>query len=284
MNSSKIPETDKIISLLSEGKTRSEIAKIFKVHEATITNWLKKFKINVKDYTEFRLSYNVHVFDTIDSEEKAYWLGFLYADGCVLYNNTTSTRNYYHVRIALKSTDIEHLRKFKDFLQDNRDDSIIHIRTENKNGKIYESCRYSVSNKHLAESLVNLGCTPRKSLTLTFPDIKKFNNPDLIFDFIRGYCDGDGCLSYYTKRGKTYPSINIVGTYDFLSGITKYIPQFKKVYKKRGENVFQLDTRNKLAREVANKLYGHATIYLDRKYERFKALFKYNDSEINNGE
>ena len=61
-----------LISLLKEGKTNSEIANDFSVSEGTIYNWFKKFGIKVKDYLEFRLSYNVHVFDTIDSEEKAY--------------------------------------------------------------------------------------------------------------------------------------------------------------------------------------------------------------------
>lgn len=273
-----------LISLLKEGKTKSEIANNFNVSEGTIYNWFKKFGIKVKDYLEFRLSYNVHVFDTVDSEEKAYWLGFLYADGWVSY---LAIKNSYRIGLALNSIDIEHLRKFKAFLQDSRDDSAIKIYKYGPNGnKIHEGCRYVVCNEHLAKELINLGCTFRKSLTLTFPDIKKFNNPDFIFDFIRGYMDGDGCLSRtILKSGKLYPRLEIVGTNDFLTGVIKYLPQFGNVHAINNERLFRANAYGKKAREIANKLYGHATIYLDRKYEIFKALFEYKDGEIrNNGE
>ncbi len=52
---------------------------------------------------------NENVFDNIDTEEKAYWLGFLYADGYVTYKN-------YTIGLGVALKDIDHLRKFKDFL------------------------------------------------------------------------------------------------------------------------------------------------------------------------
>lgn len=263
-----------IIFLLKEGKTRIDIAKKYMVNIGKVTRWLKDFGINVKDYYEFRLSYNVHVFDTIDNEEKAYWLGFLYADGCVSYN---APRNCYCISVALKSTDVEHLKKFKDFLQDTRESSI-RISTRTFNGKEFEACDYRIYNEHLAKTLINLGCIIRKSLTLTFPDSNVFKKPNLVFDFIRGYVDGDGCLSLKRKS----PRISILGTNEFLTEVIKYLPQFNKVYK--AGNQFVVATSGDKAKVIANKLYGHATIYLDRKYEKFKALFEYNDSEINNGE
>lgn len=272
----KSPEELKgeIILLLKEGKTRTDIAKKYMVNIGKVTRWLKDFGINVKDYYEFRLSYNVHVFDTIDNEEKAYWLGFLYADGCVSYN---ASRNSYCIGFALKSTDFEHLKKFKDFLQDTRE-SAIRISTRTLNGKEFEACSYHIYNEHLAKTLINLGCIIRKSLTLTFPDSNVFKKPNLVFDFIRGYVDGDGCLSHKRKS----PLISILGTNEFLTEVIKYLPQFNKVYK--SGNQFVVSTSGDKAKVIANKLYGHATIYLDRKYEKFKALFEYNDSEINNGE
>lgn len=272
----KSPEELKgeIILLLKEGKTRTDIAKKYRVSKKKVTRWLKDFGINIKDYYEFRLSYNVHVFDIIDSEDKAYWLGFLYADGCVSYN---ASRNCYYIGLALKSTDVEHLKKFKDFLQDTRESSI-RISTRTFNGKEFEACSYQIYNEHLAKTLINLGCIIRKSLILTFPDSNVFKKPNLVFDFIRGYVDGDGCLSLKRKS----PRISILGTNEFLTGVIKYLPQFNKVYK--SGNQFMVSTSGDKAKVIANKLYGHATIYLDRKYEKFKELFEYNDSEINNGE
>lgn len=262
---------DEIISLLKEGKTRIDIARKFKVNKGKVTGWFKKFGINVKDYYEFRLSYNVHVFDTIDNEEKAYWLGFLYADGCVSYN---APINSYYIGVALKSTDVEHLKKFKDFLQDTREGAI-RISTRTFNGKEFEACGYRIFNEHLAKTLINLGCTIRKSLTLTFPDSSVFKKPNLVFDFIRGYTDGDGSLTHNMKS----PRISILGTNEFLTEVIKYLPQFNKVYK--SGNQFVVSTTGIKAKIIANKLYGHATIYLDRKYEKFKALFEYKDGEGN---
>ena len=82
------------------------------------------------------------------------------------------------------------------------------------NGKSFTRCRWNISNKHLWNSLNTLGCTPRKSLTLQFPDINIFSSPELVKHFIRGYFDGDGCLSYYKDSLK--PAISLLGTPEFL--------------------------------------------------------------------
>lgn len=76
-------------------------------------------------------------------------------------------------------------------------------------------CRWEIVNKHLWEVLYNYGCTPRKSTTLQFPELSIFQSPDLIRHFIRGYFDGDGCISYtYTSRSKSKvsPICDFLGT------------------------------------------------------------------------
>lgn len=269
-----------LISLLKSGKTRIEIADSFNVNKKTISEWLKKFDIKLKDYREFQLPYNIHVFDKIDTEEKAYWLGFLYADGCVSYRMNT---NSYDVKLELAGVDIEHVKKFKTLFQDTRNNEMIKAHKRIYKGKELYYCRYRICNEHLAKSLIALGCTIKKSLTLTFPDIKIFSNPDLVFDFIRGYIDGDGSLTYQPrKNGIKNPRISIIGTREFLEGVIKYLPQFSGIRKhNKEEKIFQIYAYGKKAREIANKLYGHATIYLDRKYEKFKALFEYKDGKDN---
>ena len=65
---------------------------------------------------------------------------------------------------------------------------------------------------------------PRKSLILTFPDEKIFSNKNLIYDFIRGYCDGDGSLGLYKrKNGATKTELSFVGTPEFLNGIQNFL-------------------------------------------------------------
>lgn len=221
------------------------------------------------------------MFDIIDSEEKAYWLGFLYADGCVYINDK---RREHYVRVYLKDSDVDHLKKLKTFFKDTREDkdSIKLIKCFlKKTGKTYLGYQYLISSRHLCDQLESLGCTRRKSLTLTFPSESIFSKSNLIYDFIRGYFDGDGCISHtIDKHGILRPYISALGTREFLEGVQKYFPEFPNLY--NHGNVFKIACYYKKARSIANKLYGHATIYLDRKYEKFKEYFEHKDGEVNN--
>lgn len=136
--------------------------------------------INHQNETKF----NEHIFDVIDTEEKAYWLGFIFADGYI-----SSRDNGFE--LSLKGSDIEHLHKFNKFMEHNKDN--VKLGEVKNKDKTFLRCRWGIVNKHLWNTLNNLGCTPRKSLTLQFPNISE----ELEIPFIRGYFDGDGCLSYY---------------------------------------------------------------------------------------
>jgi intein/homing endonuclease len=88
------------------------------------------------------------------------------------------------------------------------------------NGKTFKRCRWSIVNKHLWLTLNNLGCVPNKSKILEFPFI--FKNSNLTRHFIRGYFDGDGCISYAIINNKVQPRVSLLGTKSFLTTI-KYI-------------------------------------------------------------
>lgn len=85
-----------------------------------------------------------YVFDKIDTEEKAYWLGFLYADGCII-----DTYNNLKLSLALSIKDIEHLRKFQRFLKTNNP---IHTYRCNHNNYY---CRLSVIDSYLCNQLIS---------------------------------------------------------------------------------------------------------------------------------
>ena len=138
---------------------------------------------------------NYNYFDTIDTEEKAYWLGFLFADGNLSVPSYTTKEGKikngrYKISLELKAEDIEHLKKFAKAIDYEKE-----IKTVKCSGydDTTKRCRLMFNNKHMWNTLNNLGCTPRKSLTLQFPNISE----KLEIPFIRGYFDGDGCLSYY---------------------------------------------------------------------------------------
>lgn len=252
---------EQLPQLINEGKTTQEIIEILQISKSSIFRRCKKLGLNIPNYHN-SLKFDNTVFDKIDSEEKAYWLGFLFADG-----NVSSTNNT--VSISLKGEDINHLEKFKIFLNASND---VKLCTQKINNKEYSICKFFVCNKHFKETLVNLGCFPRKSLILQFPQLNIFEQDDLVYHFIRGYVDGDGCLTF-SKSGRL--ELNILGTKEFLEGIRNIFPnKFASVHKikRLTTNVYKISNCGNNADEVSYKLYNNATIYLDRKFNRFAVL------------
>lgn len=121
--------------------------------------------------------FNHNYFKSIDTEEKAYILGFLYADG---YNSDKQ------VVIVQLEQDVDILEKINKALDA---DNQIKRKIQKENKKI--TCQLCYSSIDLCADLTNLGCFRNKSLTCTFPT---FLEKSLIRHFIRGYFDGDGCV------------------------------------------------------------------------------------------
>lgn len=255
--------TNEIVELANQGLSATEIAKILGVWRQTVYYKLKKIGKSIPNYHN-SLKFDNTVFDNIDTEEKAYWLGFLMADGYVSKNSNT-------VELSLKGDDSNHLNKYNDFIKNTQ--SIKLSKIVNK-GKEYSRCRCAVTDNHFHNRLIELGCIPQKSLTLKFPNKNIFAEEGLVRHFIRGYVDGDGCLSY-TKTGRLV--IEIMGTKEFLEEILSLYPSyFKRVLHKDKRrpfsNTYYIACSCTNADKFASILYDKSNIYLDRKYERFAVL------------
>ena len=253
--------TKELLELVKQKKSGKEIAKILNINYTCVHKKLTKLAIHLYNYHN-ELKFDNTVFDVIDTEEKAYWLGFLFADGHV-----SSTANT--VELSLKGEDKEHLEKYNTFLRNKACIKTSKARCKNKE---YTRCRCGVTNKHFHDTLVSLGCVPRKSLILKFPDLTIFSTPSLIRHFIRGYVDGDGCLSY-TKSGRL--TIQIIGTKEFLEVLNSLLPVQASVYRKdksHKHDTYSISFSCSPADCVAKYLYEDSTIYLDRKYNRFCRL------------
>ena len=226
-----------------------ELAKKYNINRQVFSGWLLAKGYNIEN-KRAQKSCNINYFDNIDNEEKAYWLGFLFADGAI-----TNYKTSYNIELGLKLEDKEHIKKFANVI--------------NKKHLIINNyrCRCIIGSKHMFNILINYGCTTRKSLTLKFPNINIFKNKSYIYDFIRGYIDGDGCLSYSNKN-HTQPLISVLGTEDFLNGIKKSLNIKNKLHKR--DNIYILQISGKTAYDIAKKLYSTAKIYLERKYKKYK--------------
>ena len=120
----------------------------------------------------------------------------------------------------------------------------------------------------------NYGFTPRKSLTLTFPDENIFKSKDLIRHFIRGNYDGDGCLSWANKD-HSKPIVSILGTEMFLNSMQKYssLNYFYKLgCKNKNPNTRIFAIIGKSAICFMNFIYNNSRVYLNRKFDLYNNL------------
>lgn len=239
-----------------EFTTRQTLAKYFKKLGVEI--------VNKQNITKF----NENIFDSIDTEEKAYWLGFIYADGTIS-SHKEGEKPKNTLEVSLKGDDIEHLRKFSIFLNSKKEIKLSKSKCANKE---YIRCRFSVSNKHLWETLNSYGCTPKKSLILTFPNENIFKDKSLIRHFIRGYFDGDGCISRNICTYIVSPKVSIIGTKSFLENIIKYsdIKCNFKHDKRHTEFTYELEYHKESGIQFINYLYNNASIFLNRKYKLYE--------------
>ena len=255
-----------------EERSLTKLGEKYGVKRQTLSKHLKDKGFEVINYQN-RLRCDETVFDKIDNEEAAYWLGFLYADG-----NISSTGNRLEVRLSIK--DLSHLEKFRKFLKLSTE-----IRTGIYNGNGF--CHLSIRNKHLWEALNKLGCYPRKSLILKFPKLNIFkgNIKELVLHFIRGYVDGDGCLSIYKRNtGVIATELNMVGTENFLKTINHIFKDKGYISNKSCDNwdnkAFQLKFSFVPSRKIARYLYENANIYLERKYKKYLEFCSLEDESL----
>lgn len=235
----------------------------------TLSDRLKSLGYKIINYQN-KLKFDDTIFDSIDTEEKAYWLGFIFADGYVSGFDSDGKNNYYF-ELSLKESDKNHLDKFNVFI---KHEDINHVKINKakcfNTEVVCERCRWGGRSKHLWETLNNYGCVPSKSLILQFPDESIFKDKSLIRHFIRGYWDGDGCLSYSNKE-HTIANISVLGTNQFLTKIKNNLP-LKIDYSLRNTSnniTKELLIQGKNAFELIYYLYSNATVYLNRKYEKY---------------
>ena len=236
---------------------------------------LMRTKMSVRKRLEFiglskspnKYSYKKDYFKTIDSEHKAYWLGFLSADGCIVDTNKGSKR----VQLILKEDDRDHLEKLVKCIDGNMP---ITLRKQTVNGNVYGSCRLVIHSTEMANDLIKHGVTPRKTFTIKFPDISE----KLIPHYIRGLIDGDGSLYINNKKTKTgYSKMSI----ELLSASEEHINGVKDYFDSIGviSNVYDIKNHYHLMacsmesiNIIIDTLYKNSTIYLERKYEKSKAM------------
>ena len=262
VNNILAPHKDEVIRLYTEEDlTLADIAKIYNCHPITVSRFLKKNK--VQTYIKHKRKYHINdnFLSELDSEDKAYFLGFMYADGC----NNSDGRGF---TICLNSQDKEILEKFVKILESDHPIDVIPAHYDKEGKWIKEKAQLRVVSHQLSADLSKWGCVPRKTTILKWPD----NIPEnLKFHFIRGYFDGDGCFS---SKGKNAVKVSILSTHNFLSGLKEYLNSLgirtSSVMIVKNKNVFRLDIQaQKSVKDFMDSIYKDATIFLERKHEKY---------------
>jgi intein-encoded DNA endonuclease-like protein len=256
-----------IIELYNNGDGCYKIAKMFNCSPATINNFLKKCGVKTNktpnDYRKYKI--NQYFFEKIDTEEKAYFLGLIYSDGC-LHKKILS--------LSLIEDDSYILDKFLFFLES--DAKLYTLKPRKETHQTQK--KLMVSNTKLSDDLFRLGIMENKSLQLKFPTDEQVPKK-FLSHFIRGVFDGDGSIFSYDRNinGKIYTEVGvtIISSNEFINGLKNFIG-YGNVYKtNKGKNSFISFKKKKEIENISKYLYNDSTIFLKRKKEKFKEILDY---------
>lgn len=178
---------ERIRAMYLDGMDAPEIGRTLGgLHSSSVCNILKEAGI---DRREQIACDNPGYFDQIDAPDKAYWLGFIGADGCV----TGFNRGYPRLQVKLARKDHDHLELLRAALKARRP---VRDHEEVSKGELRPYSTLAVYSPQIANALVTHGITPRKSMTLQPWE----GPPDLMRHYWRGLVDGDGHISI-NERG-----------------------------------------------------------------------------------
>jgi len=263
-------DIDNIIIDYVNGKSIRKLSKEIRICPRRLKNILEENNVKLRNSSERATKCKVdeNYFNILDNQNKFYILGLLYADG---YNY----EERYTITLSLKENDKYILEKISNILKSERE--IKNILNKNYN-KYYP--RLMISNKKLSKRLAELGITKNKSLTLKFPSFILKDNE--FKHFLRGYIDGDGCISCCQFANKRYSvSISICSTYDFLIEVQQRLINLFSINKtkisKAGEKAYVLSINQRYkVEEILDWIYKDADLYLCRKYQNYLNIKEFN--------
>lgn len=266
-----LPYHSEWAKLYTDGMSANDIARKYGENPTTVWRAVKACGVETRKSGEVNRKYfvqNDHAFDAIDSADKAYWLGFLMADGNV-YSRSEGSETMLQVNLA--EIDEDHIEKLREFLV--TESPIRHVDQT-------KSVFFAVGSRVLTDGLISQGCVPKKSLIIKYPNIPD----DLQCSFVLGYFDGNGSVFKSKTKGDKY-GVSVVfscGSEDFITKLQPIILRMAglsttSLSKVKNVNTFELRIIRKAdIRKLHKCFYTNATTYLDRKKAKYDELI--NDS------
>lgn len=251
-------EIEILKNLYNSNVSMKDISKALNRTYIAVRSKAVELKLSTPGFMKRKYNANHQFFKKIDSIEKAYIFGLWCADGCISEGRFD---------IAQHSEDQYLLAEIKKLFD--------YTGPLKRNG--LNNMRLSIASKQICEDLKSLGGMERKSVVMPFPDVPE----EYYFDFIRGYCDGDGSVWYKKPKDKKnhYLYFKIIGGYNFLSHIQKYALEtynlslnLRIIDKNNNFSIF--DATGKKAQQFLDLMYKSVNdkktnLFLKRKYEQY---------------
>jgi hypothetical protein len=251
----------KIVAMYNNGHGSPSIAKEVGLTFHQVLNILKKEGITLRSARDSarKYSFNENFFETIDSPEKAYIIGFIIADGSLNEKRVS-------LKISIHNKDKEILNRINIIMES---DKKIYERF-NRNGFSSNGtplCELVFTSPKITSDLIKLGIRSNKTFNCEIPKIKQH----LLSHFWRGMLDGDGHISI-SKRGKCTPSLEtgICGNIHMMNALSEYMTSLGIINKiTKDKSIFRVRICAMRALKFLDYLYENDTISLIRKKEKY---------------
>lgn len=276
---------DKIVlfkKFLEEGHNQTKAALLSGINPKSTYDYVKKYNLIVLNKGT-RYNHNIKYFDNIDTEEKAYLLGFFIADGYIENNRRVCFNN-----------SIDDLEAIELARKEISPESKIIYSNKQKGVKFRkEQSTFRIASEQLANVLINkYKIINAKTFDSTFKFDFNLIPEELVRHFIRGFFDGDGSVSFYKTKSTLFFNFSFVFTSELFCNQFADIFENKfllkrVIYKHEGKTANWLSLRFncfgrrvKVIKEIYDYLYKDSTCFLTRKKLKFEQYFEYRANSL----
>lgn len=224
---------------------------------------------------------NLECFDDLSDEEASYFAGLLLSDGCLRDTNKNKENGKYKgnsYQIVLRLIDREVIEHFVKFVGLNESRISVDKRNIEKGRKPYYGI--TTGNKYVVRKTMDFGMVEDKSH-------KEIVVPEKVhkFGFLRGYLDGDGCITKnYVVWCTSSKEMQLS-----LSNCIKSLGFDTKLYEQKQKNciLYTVKIAGGIAETIRflRKMYNTKIPYMTRKYKEFERILQevYGNHEPSSG-
>lgn len=264
MNRLTKPQIKEVCQRYQAGENSQELADAFGISKQAICGLLRRHNVAIREQSINKRIYtgNHAFFSSVDTEEKAYWLGFIAADGCISSPQEGSAS----LSLALALKDKEHLQRLQCALESNHPvkEYVYPYR---------QFVKITIRSQQITDDLAYYGIVPAKTFAHSWPKL----SDELLVHFLRGYVDGDGGFhrTIDNRRPDAWGyTFEITSNKPFLEACQQFLMRKCDLSQTRLDQrhsdtfifILRYGGRRQVAR-IGKMLYEHATVYLPRKHD-----------------